>query len=155
MQGGGDADFYTLRHWRCLDTFVYFSHRLVTIPPPGWANAAHTHGVRVLSTLITEWEAGAAHCRRLFGTPASAEAAAQQLAAIASHHGFEGWIINIENEVEPGHIPHLLHFLRWVPVSRADVRHAPGRFPSASIVSTDSVAFDSPLFCLLTGRAVC
>jgi mannosyl-glycoprotein endo-beta-N-acetylglucosaminidase len=111
-QGGTDADWYHLRRWRCLDAFVYFSHRLVTIPPPGWVNAAHTHGVPVLGTLITEWEAGAAACRTLFGSAAAAEAAAAQLAAIAAHHGFEGWLVNVENDVEQGHVPHLLHFLR-------------------------------------------
>lgn len=88
------------------------SHRLVTIPPVGWVNAAHTHGVPILGTLISEWDAGAAACRQLFGTLSSAEAAADQLAAIAAHHGFDGWLINIENAVDPAHIPNLLHFLR-------------------------------------------
>lgn len=88
------------------------SHRLVTIPPVGWVNVAHTHGVPVLGTLITEWEAGAVACRQLFGTAAAAEAVAAQLAAIAAHHGFDGWLINIENGVDTEHIPHLLHFLR-------------------------------------------
>lgn len=57
-------------------------------------------------------EAGAAQCRELFGSRQAAEAAADRLAAIAAHIGFEGWLINIENAVDPQHIPHLLHFLR-------------------------------------------
>ena len=146
VQGGGDATYYHLRHWRCLDAFVYFSHRLgedsapahttttcwscspglrtddisllyvlsVTIPPPGWVNAAHTHGVPVLGTLITEWTEGESHCARLFGDAASAVAAAAALATVAAHHGFEGWLINIENKLPMEHIPHLLTFLRWV-----------------------------------------
>ncbi len=84
----------------------------VTIPPPGWINAAHMHGVRVLGTLITEWEAGAAACAELFGSPEAAADAAEALARIAACYGLEGWLINIENEVPPGHIPNLLHFLR-------------------------------------------
>ena len=84
----------------------------MTIPPVGWVNAAHTHGLPILGTLITEWEAGAAACRQLFGTAAAAEAAAAQLAAIAAHRGFDGWLINIENGMEPSDIPNLLHFLR-------------------------------------------
>ena len=115
-QGGSHADFYCLRRWHSLDAFCYFSHRLVTIPPPGWINAAHAHGVPVLGTVITEWEAGAAACTRLFGSPAAAEAAAARLAAIARHYGFEGWLVNIENAVERQHIPHLLHFLRCVRI---------------------------------------
>jgi hypothetical protein len=30
-----------------VDVFVYFSHHLVTVPPPGWIHAAHKHGVKV------------------------------------------------------------------------------------------------------------
>ena len=46
-QGGADADAYTFRHWAAIDAFVYFSHSLVTVPPPGWVNAGHRHGVPV------------------------------------------------------------------------------------------------------------
>lgn len=41
------AGAYRINAWHCIDTFVYFSHHLVTIPPPGWINAAHTNGVPV------------------------------------------------------------------------------------------------------------
>ena len=46
-QGSADADYYRLTQWSSIDVFVYFSHALVTIPPPGWINAAHTNGVPV------------------------------------------------------------------------------------------------------------
>lgn len=101
-----------IAHAAALFPSLCRSHRLVTIPPVGWVNAAHTHGVPILGTLITEWEAGAAACRQLFGTAAVAEAAASQLAAIAAHRGFDGWLINIENGMESSDIPNLLHFLR-------------------------------------------
>jgi hypothetical protein len=32
---------YLFTHWSLIDTFVYFSHHLVTVPPPGWIAAAH------------------------------------------------------------------------------------------------------------------
>ncbi len=32
---------YLFLHWSLIDTFVYFSHHLITIPPPGWIAAAH------------------------------------------------------------------------------------------------------------------
>jgi mannosyl-glycoprotein endo-beta-N-acetylglucosaminidase len=67
---------------------------------------------QVLGTFITEWDAGKAACGRLFASEAAAECCAHQLAAIASWHGFEGWLINIENELDQGTLPHLLSFLR-------------------------------------------
>ena len=46
-QGGANPDAYALWHWHLVDVFVYFSHYLVTLPPPCWTNAAHLHGVKV------------------------------------------------------------------------------------------------------------
>lgn len=40
------------------DIFIYFSHRLVTIPPQAYINVCHQFGVKVLGTFITEWEKG-------------------------------------------------------------------------------------------------
>lgn len=47
VQGGANDGAYAIWHWYLMDVFVYFSHDLVTLPPPGWTNAAHTHGVKV------------------------------------------------------------------------------------------------------------
>jgi mannosyl-glycoprotein endo-beta-N-acetylglucosaminidase len=51
--------WYRFNHWAYIDIFVYFGHYTVTLPPPGLVNIAHQHGVKVLGTLIFEWEAGA------------------------------------------------------------------------------------------------
>lgn len=50
IQGGTNPDAYAIWHWHLIDVFVYFSHSLVTLPPPSWTNAAHRHGVKVLSS---------------------------------------------------------------------------------------------------------
>jgi len=48
IQGGTNPDAYAIWHWHLIDVFVYFSHSLVTLPPPSWTNTAHRHGVKVL-----------------------------------------------------------------------------------------------------------
>lgn len=48
VQGSDKYDAYRFYHWHLVDTFVYFSHHMITIPPPCWINAAHKHGVPVL-----------------------------------------------------------------------------------------------------------
>ena len=48
VQGSNRDDIYAIWHWHLIDIFVYFSHSLVTLPPPCWTNAAHKHGVQVI-----------------------------------------------------------------------------------------------------------
>lgn len=47
VQGGTNPNAYAIWHWNLIDVFVYFSHSLVTLPPPCWTNTAHRHGVKV------------------------------------------------------------------------------------------------------------
>lgn len=47
VQGCENDAGYAIWHWYLMDVFVYFSHSLVTIPPPCWTNTAHRHGVKV------------------------------------------------------------------------------------------------------------
>lgn len=84
----GDADIYRIYHWHLIDTFIYFSHNLVSIPTPGWTNAAHRNGVQVLGTFITEWEAGQVACTKIFENINSANAFAAKLVDIAKWVSF-------------------------------------------------------------------
>ncbi|ONK70453.1 uncharacterized protein A4U43_C05F33880 [Asparagus officinalis] len=52
VQGGDNAGAYSIWHWYLMDVFVYFSHNLVTIPPPCWTNAGHAHGVEKLEPFL-------------------------------------------------------------------------------------------------------
>jgi endo-beta-N-acetylglucosaminidase D len=60
--GGTDATAYRISHWHCIDAFIYFSHHLVTIPPPGWMDAAHRHAVPVslkackIGHMVPNWQ---------------------------------------------------------------------------------------------------
>lgn len=89
------------------------SHNLVTIPPAGWIDVAHRHGTRILGTFITEWAAGYGVCKELLRSEETAERAATKLTQIAVDYGFDGWLINIENRVDPVEgIGVMLHFLK-------------------------------------------
>ena len=92
-QGAWGASAYAFAFWQCIDAFIYFSHHLVSPPPPGWTDAAHSNGVPILGTFIAEWEAGSKVCQEVFRSRAAAAAAAAQLAAIAAWHSFDGWLV--------------------------------------------------------------
>ncbi|CAM9289135.1 unnamed protein product [Ectocarpus fasciculatus] len=113
VQGGGYDRPYRAYDWGLIDIFVYFSHDLVTIPTAGWIDVAHRHGTRVLGTFITEWDKGYDVCEELLRSEETADRAAAKLTQIAVDHGFDGWLINIENKVDPGdRVDVLAHFLR-------------------------------------------
>ena len=65
IQGSATQTPYSFYHWQYIDIFVYFSHHTVTIPPVGWTNAAHRHGVCVLG----KSQGPACNPTRLVGTP--------------------------------------------------------------------------------------
>lgn len=123
----------------------------MTIPPAGWIDVAHRHGARVLGTFITEWEEGHAVCAELLRSKETAENAAAQLTRIAVDHGFDGWLVNIENKVDPGaSMEHLVHFVRSLTLqmraARDPVAAAAGSGSSASTVLWyDSVTTDGEL----------
>ncbi|KAI6670183.1 hypothetical protein NL676_005068 [Syzygium grande] len=111
VQGGDNPDAYAIWHWYLMDVFVYFSHNLVTLPPPCWTNAAHRHGVRVLGTFIAEWEEGRLTCNKLLSTKDSARIYAERLAELAAAMGFDGWLINMEVDLKLEQIPNMLEFV--------------------------------------------
>ena len=100
VQGTSSQDSYIIYHWQLIDIFVYFSHHFVTIPPPCWTNAAHTHGVPVLGTVITESDDGVARCSKFLEDAASWTNLANQLVDIAEYYRFDGWLLNIENPIQ-------------------------------------------------------
>ena len=53
-----------------------------------------------LGTLITEGDDGVAICKGLFSSLENVEISVQQMVNIASFYKFEGWLINIENEID-------------------------------------------------------
>ena len=124
---------YVFLHWHAVDTFIYFSHHCVTIPPKSWIDIAHTNGVRILGTFITESREA---CDLLFERD-HAEVAASKLAAIAEAHGFDGWLINIENDV--ANISQLVRFTSLV------TKYMHDHSPWAKVIWYDAVTIDGKL----------
>lgn len=67
--------------------------------------------LQVLGTFIAEHDVGADVCKRAFATPETAYQTAAQLAAVAAAGGFEGWLINLEVELEASFVPNIIFFL--------------------------------------------
>ncbi|XP_057989747.1 cytosolic endo-beta-N-acetylglucosaminidase 1-like isoform X2 [Hevea brasiliensis] len=99
VQGGSNPEAYVIWHWYLIDVFVYFSHYLVSLPPPCWTNTAHRHGVKVLGTFLTEWDEGGLICNKLLETEESARMYAKRLVELAVALGFDGWLTNVALEV--------------------------------------------------------
>jgi endo-beta-N-acetylglucosaminidase D len=85
---------YSCNYLRYIDTFVYFSHKLVCVPPPTWSNTLHRNGVKVLGTFLIERHTP--HIEKILEQKNGSFTVAKQLAAMAHAYGFDGWLLNIE-----------------------------------------------------------
>ncbi|ESQ40461.1 hypothetical protein EUTSA_v10012879mg [Eutrema salsugineum] len=139
VQGCGNNTGFAIWNWYLMDVFVYFSHSLVTLPPPCWTNTAHRHGVKVLGTFITEWDQGKATCKELLATKESAQMYAERLAELAAALGFDGWLINIENEIDQVQIPNLKAFVSHL------TKFMHSSVPGGLVIWYDSVTVDGLL----------
>ena len=139
VMGASDAEGYTFRHWNVIDGFVYFSHRFVTIPPPGWTNISHKHGCPIYGTIITEWDDGEKLCTELLSSQAKLDRSVQQLVNIALYYRFDGWIINIENELHQELVEKMLEFVKML----TEAMHR--AIPHAKVIWYDAVTVEGKL----------
>ena len=102
--GAQKSDVYNFHFWQYVDTFVYFGHDRIMIPPPGWTNTAHRHGVTVLGNFIVEPEGnppeptvGKAELKEILDNQ---NLYINKFVAIADYYGFDGWFFNIEVGVD-------------------------------------------------------
>ncbi|KAL1679247.1 glycoside hydrolase family 85 protein [Schizophyllum commune] len=152
---------YTFNFWSSCDIFVYFAHHRITIPPPGWVNAAHRQGVKMLGTLIFEND-GESDCLRLLvgklpssktgpaaQAPTNSRASlpvsphyARLLAQLAAQRGFDGYLLNFECPLRGG--PEQTQALAsWIALLRAELRVAVGEH--AHVSWYDSVVINGQL----------
>jgi endo-beta-N-acetylglucosaminidase D len=91
-------EMYACEYFQYVETFVYFSHKLVCVPPPTWTNALHRNGVKSLGTILLEPQTK--ETERLLQHVGEGDSMvfklARQLADIAKHYCFDGWLVNIE-----------------------------------------------------------
>lgn len=139
VQGNENSKAYAIWHWHLIDIFVYFSHNLVTLPPPCWTNTAHRHGVQVLGTFLTEWAEGASICKTLLASKECAEMYADRLTELAIELGFDGWLINMEVKLDLEQVTHLKEFVDHLTVSMHE------SLPGSLVIWYDSVTKDGHL----------
>ncbi|KAH3760044.1 cytosolic endo-beta-N-acetylglucosaminidase 2 [Pelomyxa schiedti] len=111
IQGEGlvpEPAVYNIRNWQIIDSFCYFSHNRVTIPPACWINCGHINGTKVLGTFITEWGEGFTECQTLLKDPIGYS---EKLAKLMQRFSFDGWLLNIENKITPESMPSLFLFV--------------------------------------------
>ncbi|ORZ23587.1 glycosyl hydrolase family 85-domain-containing protein [Absidia repens] len=113
IQGNNYDTIYNIQYWQYVDSFIYFSHERVTIPPVNWINTCHRNGVPCLGTFIVEGDQ-MGELEMLLHGPTDYPVLgdddpmrlwnpyfADKLVAIAKHYGFDGWLMNIECSFVP------------------------------------------------------
>lgn len=93
---GVEEEKYACEHLQYVDAFIYFSHKLVCVPPPTWTNTLHRNGVKSLGTILIEPQTPNSDKLLQHGDDGLSFPLASKLAKIADHFGFDGWLINIE-----------------------------------------------------------
>ncbi|XP_026486642.2 uncharacterized protein LOC113393797 [Vanessa tameamea] len=137
IDGTGNYSAYTLYNWGAIDIFCYFSHHFITIPPLGWINVGHAHGVQVIGTVITEWAEGVALWEKILQSENDWQHFASALVAIAKTLRFDGWLLNVENKISKPAV--LLQFVRYLH----DILHQ--ELENPVLIWYDSVTVDGHL----------
>ena len=105
-----DEEMYSCEYLQFVDTFVYFSHKLASLPPPTWTNAMHRNGVKVLGTFILEPQSE--DPERMFRKKDGKFVIPTVLSTMAETFGFDGWLLNFEREFPSNSTNQLLDFIR-------------------------------------------
>jgi endo-beta-N-acetylglucosaminidase D len=58
LQGTYHSRLYRFTPWQFTDIYVHFGHERLMIPPPALIKIGHSYGVKMLGTLVFEWEKG-------------------------------------------------------------------------------------------------
>ena len=122
---------YSCHYLQHVDVFIYFSHKLICVPPPTWTNTMHRNGVKILGTFIIE--PGTPEIERMLSLQDGGYKVATQLASMAHVFGFDGWLLNVEKEF-PKHFPDLAQKINGFIL---DLRHHLG--PKGKVIWYDAL----------------
>lgn len=103
---------YSCEYLQFVDTFIYFSHKVVCVPPPSWTNVLHRNGVKALGTCLIEPQTP--NMVLLLKKTDGKFTLAKRLADVTCAYGFDGWLFNIEQDAPeacPNWSNQLLDFL--------------------------------------------
>lgn len=100
---------YTVSYWHLVDYFVYFAHHRVSVPPKEWINAAHREGVPILGTFVSEWDP--ADICLMLQNAAEMSRVIDRLVVLCNTHNFDGYLINVETQLDKVLARHLLTFV--------------------------------------------
>lgn len=112
VQGSTKFDDYRFYHWAGIDYFNYFSHNYITIPPLPWINAGHRHGVPILGTIIIEFDNAKKLIDELLRSRHDLNIYIEAFVLVTKNFGFDGWLLNIETDVELAQVVLLKEFVR-------------------------------------------
>jgi mannosyl-glycoprotein endo-beta-N-acetylglucosaminidase len=149
---------YRFEHWANIDWFIYFGHYRITIPPPSWVNQAHRNGVKMLGTLIFEWEDGARECKEMLdgvlafrGTVIEDDIGslfyAEKLVEIAKFFNLDGYLMNFESQIPQEYVDTALQFLEYLKMRLRDEvgAHSELIWYDSVIATTGEVRWQSAL----------
>lgn len=151
--GGGDAaslpqrvalveGTYTVSYWDRVDYFVYFSHQRISVPPRGWVHEGHRRGVAVLGTIITEGGAGDDDLELLLSDAKRMARIIERLVQVCDVYGFDGYLLNIENELPPQLAKRLVVFCTQL---RKQLNLKPSLRSARYVIWYDAITIDDEL----------
>lgn len=112
IQDNYNTYYYNFNYWQYIDVFAFVGQGLFTIPTPGYINAAHRNGVKIIGALMSPVNQGeyTEEFKMLFTPIGDKFPLADKMVSVMNYFGFDGWFFNIEELLPEG--------IDWADVQR-------------------------------------
>ncbi|KAF0986719.1 hypothetical protein HZS_7012 [Henneguya salminicola] len=134
-QGCENFDAYNFWFWNNIDVFIYFSHKIVVIPPFVWRVVSHRNNCPILGTFYVDWVNGMVILLELL-SPTNFELTLKNLVHLCQIYQFDGYLINIECDVPPDFVCIILKFLNRLKYMLLDIN------PSSLVIWYDAIIYN-------------